>query len=79
MPGGLASYPSSVLMNCIPALVAGSKEIYMATPSMDNKYNPAVIYAAQKCKVKEIYKLEERKQSQQWPTVLKQLRKWIKS
>src|SRR6056300_1485827 len=57
VPGGLASYPSSVLMNCIPALVAGSKEIYMATPSMDNKYNPAVIYAAQKCKVKEIYKI----------------------
>jgi len=56
VPGGLASYPSSVLMNCIPALVAGVKEIYMATPSMKKNYNPAVIYAAQKCKVKEIYK-----------------------
>jgi len=57
VPGGLASYPSSVLMNCIPALVAGVKEIYMTTPSMSKSYNPAVIYAAQKCKVKEIYKI----------------------
>ena len=44
VPGGLASYPSSVLMNCIPALVAGVKEIYMTTPSMTKSYNPAVIY-----------------------------------
>ena len=57
VPGGRASYPSSVLMNCIPALVAGVKEIYMTTPSMNKFYNPAVIYAAQKCKVKEIYKI----------------------
>jgi len=57
VPGGLASYPSSVLMNCIPALVAGVKEIYMTTPSMGKNYNPAVIYAAKKCKVKEIYKV----------------------
>ena len=57
VPGGLASYPSSVLMNCIPALVAGVKEIYMTTPSMSESYNPAVIYAAQKCRVKEIYKI----------------------
>ena len=57
VPGGLASYPSSVLMNCIPALVAGVKEIYMTTPSMSKSYNPAVIYAAQKCGVKEIYKI----------------------
>jgi histidinol dehydrogenase len=57
VPGGLASYPSSVLMNCIPAIVAGVKNIYMATPSMDVNYNPAVIYAAKKCNVKEIYKI----------------------
>ena len=44
-------------MNCIPALVAGVKEIYMTTPAMNKFYNPAVIYAAQKCKVKEIYKI----------------------
>jgi histidinol dehydrogenase len=57
VPGGRASYPSSVLMNCIPALVAGVKEIYMTTPAMNKLYNPAVIYAAQKCRVKEIYKI----------------------
>ena len=57
VPGGLASYPSSVLMNCIPAIVAGVKNIYMTTPSMGKNYNPAVIYAANKCKVKEIYKI----------------------
>jgi histidinol dehydrogenase len=57
VPGGLASYPSSVLMNCIPAIVAGVKNIYMTTPTMNGHYNPAVIYAAKKCKVKEIYKI----------------------
>ena len=57
VPGGLASYPSSVLMNCIPAIVAGVKNIYMTTPSMGKSYNPAVIYAAKKCRVKEIYKI----------------------
>ena len=57
VPGGLASYPSSVLMNCIPAIVAGVKNIYMTTPSMGKDFNPAVIYAAKKCKVKEIYKV----------------------
>jgi len=57
VPGGLASYPSSVLMNCIPAIVAGVKNIYMATPAMGKNYNPAVIYAAKKCKVREIYKI----------------------
>ncbi len=57
VPGGSASYPSSVLMNCIPALIAGVKEIYMTTPSLDKECNPAVLYAAQKCKVKEIFKI----------------------
>ena len=57
VPGGKASYPSSVLMNCIPAIVAGVKEIYMTTPALNKHYNPAVIYAAEKCGVKEIYKV----------------------
>ncbi len=57
VPGGTASYPSSVLMNCIPAMIAGVKNIYMTTPSIGKKYNPAIIYAAKKCKVKEIYKV----------------------
>ena len=56
VPGGTASYPSTVLMNCIPALVAGVKEIYLTTPCLGTKVNPAVIYAAKKCGVKEVYK-----------------------
>jgi len=56
VPGGTASYPSTVLMNCIPAMVAGVKNIYLTTPSLDDKINPAVIYAAKKCGVKKIYK-----------------------
>ncbi len=56
VPGGTASYPSTVLMNCIPAIVAGVKNIYLTTPSLNSKINPAVIYAAKKCGVKKIYK-----------------------
>ena len=56
VPGGTASYPSTVLMNCIPAIVAGVKNIYLTTPSLDSSVNPAIIYAAKKCGVKEIYK-----------------------
>ena len=56
VPGGTASYPSTVLMNCIPAIVAGVKNIYLTTPALDSKINPAVIYAAKKCGVKKIYK-----------------------
>tara|TARA_B100002052_G_scaffold298558_1_gene332461 strand:+ start:5179 stop:6471 length:1293 start_codon:yes stop_codon:yes gene_type:complete len=57
VPGGIASYPSSVLMNCIPAIVAGVKEIIMTVPSINGRVNPGVIYAAKKCKVKKIYKI----------------------
>ena len=56
VPGGTASYPSTVLMNCIPALVAGVKNIYLTTPALGKSVNPAIIYAAKKCRVKEIYK-----------------------
>ena len=56
VPGGTASYPSTVLMNCIPAIVAGVKSIYLTTPSFNSDINPAVVYAAKKCGVKKIYK-----------------------
>ena len=46
VPGGTASYPSTVLMNCIPAIVAGVKNICITTPSLGSKINPAIIYAA---------------------------------
>ena len=57
VPGGTASYPSTVLMNCIPAIVAGVKNIFLTTPALDGNINPAIIYAAKKCNVKEIYKI----------------------
>ena len=56
VPGGTANYPSTVLMNCIPAMVAGVKNIFLTTPCLGLKINPAVIYAAKKCGVKNIYK-----------------------
>jgi len=57
VPGSTASYPSSVLMNAIPALVAGVKRLVMINPGQKGKQNPAVLYAAKKCKVKEIYSI----------------------
>ncbi len=57
VPGSSASYPSSVLMSTIPAIVAGVKRIVMINPSYKGKQNPAVLYAAKKCKIKEIYSI----------------------
>ena len=57
VPGSTASYPSSVLMNAIPAIVAGVKRIIMINPGLKGKQNPAVLYAARKCKIKEIYSI----------------------
>ena len=57
VPGSTASYPSSVLMNAIPALVAGVKRIVMINPGNKGKQNPAVLYAAKKCNIKEIYSI----------------------
>ena len=57
VPGSTAAYPSSVLMNAIPAIVAGVKRIIMVNPGYKGKQNPAVLYAAKKCKIKEIYSI----------------------
>ena len=57
VPGSTASYPSSVLMNAIPAIVAGVKRIIMLNPGFKGKQNPAVLYAAKKCKISEIYSI----------------------
>ncbi len=56
VPGGIANYPSTVLMNCIPAMVAGVKKIFLTTPTLGKNVNPAVIYASKICGVQEIYK-----------------------
>ena len=57
VPGSTASYPSSVLMNAIPAIVAGVRRLVMINPGYKGKQNPAVLYAARKCKIKEIYSM----------------------
>ncbi|RUS46203.1 histidinol dehydrogenase [Cohnella sp. AR92] len=58
VPGGTAAYPTSVMMNAIPALVAGVKEIAMTTPpGMDGHLNPAVLVAASELGIAEIYKV----------------------
>lgn len=57
VPGGLASYPSSVLMNAIPASVAGVRRIAMVVPTPDGIINPLVIAAADLAGVSEIYRL----------------------
>jgi histidinol dehydrogenase len=57
VPGGLASYPSSVLMNAIPARVAGVPRIAMVVPSPDGELNPLVLAAAHLAGVPEIYRI----------------------
>jgi histidinol dehydrogenase len=57
VPGSNVSYPSSVLMNAVPALIAGVKRIVMINPGKNGKQNPAVLYAAKKCKISEIYSI----------------------
>lgn len=57
VPGGTASYPSSVLMNAVPAKVAGVDRIVMVVPSPDGKLNPLVLVAARLAGVSEIYRV----------------------
>ena len=57
VPGGLASYPSSVLMNAIPAVVAGVERLVMVTPTPDGRLNPLVLAAAHLAGVTEIYRI----------------------
>jgi histidinol dehydrogenase len=57
VPGGTAAYPSSVLMNAIPAKVAGVERLVMVVPAPDGKLNPLVLAAAQLGGVSEIYRV----------------------
>src|SRR6201995_4235043 len=57
VPGGTAAYPSSVLMNAVPAKVAGVSRLVMVVPSPDGKLNPLVLAAAQLGGVSEIYRV----------------------
>nr|GGH99909.1 histidinol dehydrogenase [Aquisalinus luteolus] len=57
VPGGTASYPSSVLMNAIPARVAGVERVVMVVPTPDDKINPLVLAAARLAGIDEIYRI----------------------
>lgn len=57
VPGGTAAYPSSVLMNAVPAQVAGVTRIVMVVPAPDGELNPLVLAAADLAGVSEIYKI----------------------
>ena len=57
VPGGTAAYPSSVIMNAVPAVVAGVREIIMMVPPKNGKINPYVLLAARAAGVKKIYKI----------------------
>ncbi|MDJ1008644.1 MAG: histidinol dehydrogenase [Paracoccaceae bacterium] len=57
VPGGLASYPSSVLMNALPARVAGVDRLVVTVPTPDGALNPAVLYACRLAGVDEIYRV----------------------
>ena len=57
VPGGTASYPSSVLMNAVPAKVAGCRRVVMVVPTPDGVLNPLVLVAADLAGVDEIYRV----------------------
>nr|WP_305889117.1 histidinol dehydrogenase [Parvularcula maris] len=57
VPGGTAVYPSSVLMNALPAKIAGAERIVMVTPAKEGRLNPLVLAAAKRAGVTEIYKI----------------------
>lgn len=57
VPGGLASYPSTVLMAAVPAKIAGVEEIFLTTPTKDKEVNPLIIAAAKASGVNRIFKV----------------------
>jgi histidinol dehydrogenase len=57
VPGGTAAYPSSVLMNAVPAKVAGVERIVMVSPAPDGRLNPLVLVAARLAGVDEVYRI----------------------
>jgi histidinol dehydrogenase len=57
VPGGTAAYPSSVLMNAVPAKVAGVSRLVMVVPAPDGKLNPLVLAAARLAGVDEVYRI----------------------
>jgi histidinol dehydrogenase len=67
VPGGRAAYPSSVLMNAIPAKVAGVERIVMVTPTPDGEINPLVLAAAKLAGWTKSGASAARRRSRRWP------------
>lgn len=57
IPGGKAAYPSSLLMNAIPAIVAGVEEIVVCTPTPDNEPNELLLAACHLCSIDKVFKV----------------------
>ncbi|ADV46613.1 histidinol dehydrogenase [Nitratifractor salsuginis] len=57
IPGGKAAYPSSLLMNAVPAIVAGVEEIVVCTPTPDNEINVLLLAACHLCGIKKVFKV----------------------
>ncbi len=70
VPGGKAAYPSSVLMNAIPARVAGVPRIAMCVPMPDGTLNPLVLAAARRAGVAEIYRVGGLRRLRRWRMAL---------
>ena len=57
MPGGKASYPSSAIMNIIPARVAGVEDIVLASPNPNGAFNPLMLYASAEMDITKILRI----------------------
>jgi histidinol dehydrogenase len=80
VPGGKAAYPSSVLMNAIPAKVAGVKELIMVVPTPGGEKNALVMAAACLAGVDRVCsRLAGRRRSARWLTARRRCRKWTRS
>ena len=80
VPGGKAAYPSSVLMDIVPAKVAGVDEIIMVTPpGKDGKVTPTTLVAAKEAGADAIYKSAEHRQSEHLLMELRAYQKLTKS
>ena len=80
VPGGTAAYPSTVLMDVIPAKVAGVKEIVMTTPAgPDGKVNPSILAAAVIAGIDKIFKTGAPRPWPRWLTAPRAFPRWIRS
>lgn len=80
VPGGTAAYPSSVLMNAVPARIAGVGELIMVTPPDKNgKANPDILAAAAIAGIDRVFLAGGARRWRLLPTVPKPFPRWIKS